>query len=672
MSLEQETTSIASTIALTASDDISQSRWNNNNNRGEEHYQNESDIAEEAAMPMTPSMSWIERRHYTSTAAMCLCTFTHSWLLVSVFPYSGFMVIKLVSGTDEENAGSYAGLLAASFMIGRAITSYGWGRIADIYGRRIVFFVSLVLSALFSILFGLSSSFRFAFFWRFLLGASNGVAGISKVVVSETSEGNEKLETKGMSLSMGMWAWGFLLSPAISGFLSDPIRQYPDLSIWTSLLSSQEKRSPIYQFLELHPFFLPNLISVLLCLIGLIAVAFWVPETLPSEDLRSAAKIPADFSNWLAATLAGNSANSIGIDENSIDSSSTNTTNNVEMLLNEAMIHGDDLAYTESESLFSTSAIELQPTQNKYRNDAIPSTSSNNNIHGPSEVVSLSYLWSKTDTRNHLIVFWIFSFVAIAIDEAFPLYCISKTGGLGLSEKEIGKLLSATGLIFAVSQYNVYGWIVDRFGLRRSIQLGALLSAPLVTFVPISILFNNASEDHEKSEDPTSLVNNSSLSWTSFIYLSLLLSFIRIFGLVFFSSIAIATNRTVVPSHRGTMNGLSMLGGSVAKGLGPIFAGLLVSSGISSGVFAPKVGAAIVFVVIGACSAITAGIIFCLLVENKSNDHNIPYHTNNERESECDCDGSGIESINDNNNAFQQPLLGGSIVHRHSKKTEVI
>ena len=90
------------------------------------------------------------------------------------------MVILLVPGTNEENAGSYAGLLAAFFMVGRAITSYGWGKIADLYGRRIVFFASLALSSLFSLLFGLSSSFSQALLWRFLLGASNGVAGISK------------------------------------------------------------------------------------------------------------------------------------------------------------------------------------------------------------------------------------------------------------------------------------------------------------------------------------------------------------------------------------------------------------------------------------------------------------------------------------------------------------
>ena len=237
----------------------------------------------------------IARRHFASTAAMCLCTFTHSWLLVSVFPYSGFMVIKLVKGTDEENAGSYAGLLAASFMIGRALTSYEWGRIADTYGRRIVFFVSLVLSAVFSLLFGLSASFGAAFLWRFLLGASNGVAGISKAVVSETAQGNELLETRGMSLSMGMWAWGFLLSPAISGFLSDPIRQYPNF--W----GNDHQHETIYRFLEMYPFFLPNLVSVALCIVDCLAVALWVPETLPAENLRSANQLPSDCCEWLLA-----------------------------------------------------------------------------------------------------------------------------------------------------------------------------------------------------------------------------------------------------------------------------------------------------------------------------------------------------------------------------------
>ena len=647
-------------VALNASNDTPQSFCIN---EVEEHSRDNFDNEEEVA---TSSMPHVERRHYLSTAAISLCTFTQSWLLVSVFPYSGFMVIRLVPGTDEENAGANAGLLAASFMIGRAVTSYGWGRIADIYGRRIVFFVSLVLSAMFSLLFGLSSTFGLALLWRFFLGASNGVVAVAKSVVSETAQGNEKLETRGMSFSLGMWAWGFLLSPAISGFLSDPIRQYPDLSIWaSSSSSSQDQHSPIYKLLQLYPFLLPNLISVLLCAIDLIVVAALVPETLPPQDLRSPANIPGDVSAWFTTVITGVMTNMIrNPNENSTASASN-------ALSNDAMIDGEDLADAEAESLLSNSAIELQPAQKWSRSEeTLPSTdtTSATEVQDPPETKNLSYLWSKIDTRNHLIVFWIFSFVSIAIDEAFPLFCMSKEGGLGLSEADIGKLLSATGVIFVILQYHVYVWIVDRYGVRRSIQIGAVLSAPLVTFVPISLLFNNARNDavnDEKAgeEEFQDMSSTSDLSWSSFLFLSLLLGFVRIFGLVFFSSIAISTNRTVIPSHRCTVNGLSMLGGSVAKGLGPIFAGWLVSFAISSGVFAPKAGGAMVFVVIGTFSAIAAGTTFPLLVESQATHSTINHTMENSRSSD-ETDSAG----NSPNDAFQQPLLRDSIVLRQSKE----
>ena len=67
-------------------------------------------------------------QHSYSTIALCLCTLTHAYLLISVFPYAGFMAMDLIEGANEENAGSYAGFIAASFMAGRALTAYAWGR----------------------------------------------------------------------------------------------------------------------------------------------------------------------------------------------------------------------------------------------------------------------------------------------------------------------------------------------------------------------------------------------------------------------------------------------------------------------------------------------------------------------------------------------------------------
>jgi hypothetical protein len=231
----------------------------------------------------------------------------------------------------------------------------------------------------------------------------------------------------------------------------------------------------------------------------------------------------------------------------------------------------------------------------KLLGDTVPASDNSTVKHA-----TMASLWSQRKTRNHLLVYWIYSFVSITVDEAFPLFCISREAGLGLSEGTIGKILSGSGLIFACCQYFVYAWTLNRYGLQRSIQIGALLSGPIISLVPIALLLNRDSVDN-------------SLTWTAYAFLSILLAAYRVFGLVFFSSITVATNRTVIASHRGSMNGLSMLGGSFAKGLGPLFSGFLVAFSVSSGVFQPHVGAVVVFVVIGLVGCLPAAMTFTLL-----------------------------------------------------------
>ncbi|KAG7355152.1 major facilitator superfamily transporter [Nitzschia inconspicua] len=535
-----------------------------------------------------------QQQHYESTAAICLCTFTHSWLLVSVFPYAGFMVIHLVKGTTEETVGTQAGLLSAAFMIGRAMTSYGWGRLADTYGRRIVLFLSLLLSAIFSILFGISTSFGMAFLWRFLLGASNGVAGIAKAIVSETAKGDDILETRGMSLSMGMWAWGFLFGPGISGFLSDPIRQYPKLDAWLW------HDGIIYQTLKHFPFLLPSLVSVLLCLMDIIAVQVWVPETLPKEHLRNPSLVATDCMSWFKKlTFSGIHGQNFVRRGNDHQQGNANDGTAIDepLTLISSNVKQARMTHSESVSLLSTSSPHTQDSPETMLVDQLHTDNGSIRIQ---EKPTLALFWSNRATRNHLVLYWIFSFVAIEIDEAFPLFCISKTGGLGISARDIGKLLSATGLIFALTQYHVYAWIVDKYGLAKSIQIGAFFSAPLVLLIPFSLILNSNNETDVSPE------TTNTLTWQTFFFLGIVLAICRIFGLVFFSSITIATNRTVIPCHRGTLNGLSMLGGSFAKGLGPIVAGWLTAFGISSGTFSPHVGAVFVFLTIGVSALITA------------------------------------------------------------------
>jgi MFS family permease len=394
---------------------------------------------------------------------------------------------------------------------------------------------------------------------------------------------------------MGMWGWGFLVSPALSGMLSEPVKQYPK-SQFVDLFGG------VFQS---FPFLLPNLASLLFCTVAIVSVKAFVPETLPDEKLRDPRYIFSDFSFWfiyklrsvIPRTKRNPAVSKLIPDYGAIERKETAT---------ESIVQADDdcfdddsvrearMNHTESCSMLST-ASPRQSLSKKL-------TTQPGRSYSDSREATLSSLWSKRDTRNHLIIYWFFSFVTVAVDEAFPLFCISRKAGLGLSEATIGKILSGSGLIFAVSQYFVYSSIVDKFGLQRSIQIGAMFSGPLILFLPVSLYLNT-----EIAED--------SLSWGAFAYLSILLALYRVFALVFFSSITIATNRTVVPSHRGSMNGLSMLGGSFAKGLGPIFAGFLVAFSVSSGVFTPHVGAIVVFAVIGLLGGATVVMTFLLLGE---------------------------------------------------------
>ena len=219
-----------------------------------------------------------------TTIALCVCMVTHSYLLISVFPYSGFLAIHLLD-VDEDRAAQYAGLIAAAFMVGRTTTCILWGHAADRYGRTFALYASLLLSCICSILFGMSRSYSTAFVARFLLGCSNGILSTIKTVVSEICT-DERTETCTMNLVIGMWGWSFLVSPFVSGALADPVKQYPDAA-WL------REGTVAGDVLRDYPFLLPNLVGGAVCLLGTALIRLFVHETLPMHQQKS---VMADLS----------------------------------------------------------------------------------------------------------------------------------------------------------------------------------------------------------------------------------------------------------------------------------------------------------------------------------------------------------------------------------------
>lgn len=117
----------------------------------------------------------LQETNVLSTMALCSTVLAMYYTVFNVFPYGTFMVMDLVPGVNEETVGSYSGFLTSSFMVGWAMSSYLWGKIADMYGRKFVLISSLGLSALLAIVFGCSTSLTMAITSRFFMGKSKRI-----------------------------------------------------------------------------------------------------------------------------------------------------------------------------------------------------------------------------------------------------------------------------------------------------------------------------------------------------------------------------------------------------------------------------------------------------------------------------------------------------------------
>ncbi|CAN1346565.1 Probable peptide/nitrate transporter At3g43790 [Linum perenne] len=161
----------------------------------------------------------------------------------------------------EEDIGFYAGFVGSSFMIGRALTSFFWGRLADRYGRKPVILIGTFSVVIFNTLFGLSSSFWMAISMRFLLGCFNSLLGTIRAYASEVCrEEHRSLALSIVSTSRGV---GLIIGPAIGGFFAQPAEKYPSLFSKNSIFGR-------------FPYFLPCLLISIYSL-GVFIACWWLP-----------------------------------------------------------------------------------------------------------------------------------------------------------------------------------------------------------------------------------------------------------------------------------------------------------------------------------------------------------------------------------------------------------
>ncbi|EFJ06074.1 hypothetical protein SELMODRAFT_431014 [Selaginella moellendorffii] len=204
-----------------------------------------------------------------------------------LYPFLYFMVEDF--HVDKRKIGTFAGLIASGYMVGRTATGFAWGYMADHHGRKPVIFCGMLSLIVFNALFGVSTSVWMAFITRFLLGAGNGLFAILAVYATEISSIEHR--PFGLSTNTIVWGLGLIIGPSIGGFLSKPAEKYPGLFENT--------------FFDRYPYLLPPL-ALSLFTFFLMFSLLHLPETRHNHIIASPNKseksnsIFRNYSFWIS------------------------------------------------------------------------------------------------------------------------------------------------------------------------------------------------------------------------------------------------------------------------------------------------------------------------------------------------------------------------------------
>lgn len=143
--------------------------------------------------------------------------------LIPVLPYTVIETLGLQA--------SVMTMLLASFALAMFIANPILGRLSDHYGRRLVLFVSLGVSAAAHLWFALSSDILSMFAARIIAGFASGNTGVIQAMIADRTSAEKRAQYMGLlGAAIGV---GFVAGPALGGLLSHvgsgPVHQAPFL-----------------------------------------------------------------------------------------------------------------------------------------------------------------------------------------------------------------------------------------------------------------------------------------------------------------------------------------------------------------------------------------------------------------------------------------------------------
>lgn len=464
----------------------------------------------------------------------------------SLFPYVFFMVRDFHIAPDESQIPRYVGYLSACFSFCQFLFSVHWSRLSDRIGRKKVIIMGLLGTCTSMILFGFSTNFWMALFSRSLLGCLNG-----NVAVIRTMLGEIATDTRHAALAFSiiplLWQLGCVVGP-LSGYLVDT--------------DSSAK----------FPYALSNVV-VAACLIFSTVFAILFLEETHHEfkknrdwglELGNSIRRLFGFAKSKSEHAFVSSLN--GYLEGSIEGSMEESLDETTPLVEDAVSEESSIASGQS-----IGPISRRMSQTLVETYSVKSYRRERNEW---KVLFFSNVF-RTITSNLIL-----SLHCLVLDEFLPVFASSPVeredendpfsplsskfpftifGGLGFSSKDIGSLLSSTGIVGVFIVIFLYPYIDRTFDGVKAFKFFLAFFPFIYAAIPYVVFTLNGP------------------MWLTKGTLYAILFIKTLASSNAFPQILLLIHRCSPAEHRAFINGTTMSLSALGRFLGPMVWGLIMS-----------------------------------------------------------------------------------------------
>lgn len=517
-------------------------------------------------------------------AVVSLIRFSEPLAFTSLFPYMYFMIRDFHIAPTEQEISKYSGYLASSFAFFQFVFALQWGKTLNRIGRKPVLLCGLFGTSVTLITFGFSTNYYMALFARSLAGALNGNIAVLRTVIGEICV-ERRHQAFGFSMLPLLFNVGAIIGPLIGGSSwftrPDPHSPYEKTATATTFLSGYDA------FVSRHPYGMSNVVVLMFLWFSLLVGFFFLEET--NDDFRMRRDYGVEIGDaflrrfgillpprpWQKKEMEPESESQetvpimVNPDAEVVVGTPPDTEDAVELPSETSPLLDIDLG--SDEETFSpyvskplASAIVRRYSQGSENIPPVPAALTPRVI---SVIMSNCVISLHNIAYNEFLpVFLALRFQRDQLSFPFKIH-----GGFGLDSNYIGTLFSSTGIMGIMIVLVIFPWIDRTFGTIRGFRLSLLFFPVVYACVPMAIFTL-----HKYNEwFPT---------WVTPVVLYGCTTMKTLASSTGMPQVMILNHRAAAKQHRAYVNSLTMSMLALARCVGPIIFGYVMTLGDKHGI----------------------------------------------------------------------------------------